>query len=190
MSDCEQFSQEAHDKWANEQIALFFWANCSFALLFTKNKWFAQQNLTKMFFWYIFCRFSEKSEWFANFLFFNEWCEQIVQVAHQKWVTMSDSFRSLTKNEQIAGLGIFSLIFWGNRWVFAKKWANQWFPLKNEWFAHFWWVTWAICSWSLIFGKRCEWIAHGHSFLVSNLSDLLTSLTFGEGPEWFAHIAH
>ena len=33
---------------------------------------------------------------------------------------------------------------------------------KNEWFAHFWWVPWAIRS-------HC-------SFLVSNLSDSLTSL--------------
>ena len=31
MSDCEQFAQVAHDRWTNEQIALFFWANCSFA---------------------------------------------------------------------------------------------------------------------------------------------------------------
>ena len=30
---------------------------------------------------------------------------------------------------------------------------------------------------------------HGHSFLVSNQSDLLTSLIFGERPEKFAHIA-
>ena len=29
----------------------------------------------------------------------NEQCEQIVQVAHQKWATMSNLLRSLTKNE-------------------------------------------------------------------------------------------
>ena len=28
----------------------------------------------------------------------NEWCEQIAQVAHQKWVTMSNSLNFLTKN--------------------------------------------------------------------------------------------
>ena len=33
-------------------------------------------------------------------------------------------------------------------------------------------------------------IAHGRSFLVSNLSGSLTSLIFGERPERFAHIAH
>ena len=31
----------------------------------------------------------------------NELCEQIAQVAHQKWATMSKSLRSLTKNERI-----------------------------------------------------------------------------------------
>ena len=31
---------------------------------------------------------------------------------------------------------------------------------KNEQFAHFWWVTWAICSWLLIFGERPEQFAH------------------------------
>ena len=57
-------------------------------------------------------------------------------------------------------------------------------------FAHFWWVTWAIRSWSLIFGERPERIAHGHLFLVNDLSNSLTSLIFGTRPEPFAHIAH
>ena len=35
-----------------------------------------------------------------------------------------------------------------------------------------------------------EQIAHGHSFLVSDLSDSLTLLIFGERPERFFHIAH
>ena len=42
----------------------------------------------------------------------------------------------------------------------------------------------------LIFGEQPERFAHGRSFLVSDLSDLLTSLIFGEQPERFAHIAH
>ena len=50
-------------------------------------------------------------------------------------------------------------------------------------FAHFWWATWAICSLLLIFGERPEWIAHDCSILVSDLSDSLTSLIFGEPPE-------
>ena len=39
----------------------------------------------------------------------------------------------------------------------------------------------------LISSERLERIAHGHSFLVSDLSGLLTSLIFGERPERFAH---
>ena len=42
----------------------------------------------------------------------------------------------------------------------------------------------------LIFGERPARIAHGRSFLVCNLSDLLTLLIFGDRPEQFAHIAH
>ena len=42
--------------------------------------------------------------------------------------------------------------------------------LKNERFAR-----------ALIFGERPEQFAHGHSFLVSNLSKLLTPLTKKEG---------
>ena len=55
---------------------------------------------------------------------------------------------------------------------------------------HFCWVTWAICSRSLISSERCEWIVQGRSFLVSNLSDLLTSLIFVKRPERFTHITH
>ena len=38
------------------------------------------------------------------------------------------------------------------------------------------WATWAIRSWLLIFSERPERIAHCRSFLVSDLSDLLTPL--------------
>ena len=43
----------------------------------------------------------------AHSLFFGERCEQIAQVAHKKWVTMSDSLRSLTKNEQMSESLVF-----------------------------------------------------------------------------------
>ena len=42
----------------------------------------------------------------------------------------------------------------------------------------------------LIFGERPKRIAHGCSFLVINLSDLLKSLIFGERPERLADITH
>ena len=57
-----------------------------------------------------------------------------------------------------------------------SKWAIR---SKNKWITHL-----------LIFGERPERIAHGRLFLVSDLSDLLTSLIFGERSERFAHIAH
>ena len=52
----------------------------------------------------------------------NERCEQIAQVAHQKWATMSNSLRLLTKNERPwtnrSGRSpkmSESLVFWANR---------------------------------------------------------------------------
>ena len=41
-----------------------------------------------------------------------------------------------------------------------------------------------------MFGEQPARFAQGRSFLVSNLSNLLTLLIFGEQPERFAHIAH
>ena len=80
------------------------------------------------------------------------------------------------------GLGICSSVFWANRSISAQKWANR----------SFFWATWAIHSRSLIFSEQPERIFHGRSFLVSDLSNSLTSLIFGERPEQFefAHIAH
>ena len=64
-----------------------------------------------------------------SFPLFNERCERIAQVAHQKWATMSNSLRSLTKNERMSKSLVFlseSLI----RSFFRKKQAicseNQW----------------------------------------------------------------
>ena len=46
-------------------------------------------------------------------------CEWIAQVAHQKWVTVSDSLRSLTKNERMSK----SFFFWANERInfFSQK---------------------------------------------------------------------
>ena len=46
---------------------------------------------------------------------------------------------------------------------------NERFAQKNEQFTH-----------SLFFGERPERFAHDRSFLLSDLSELLTSLIFGE----------
>ena len=98
----------------------------------------------------------------------------------------------------VAGLGIRSSVFWANRLIFFLPKNEQ---IMSEWaihlnkraicsFAYFRWPTWAIRSWSLIFGEQPERISHGCSFLMSDLRDSLTSLNFGERPERFAHIAH
>ena len=81
-------------------------------------------------------------------------------------------------NDYVAGLGIHSSVFWANRWFFAKKERMSNSLKKNKRFAHL-----------LIFGELPERFAHGRSFLVSDLSNLLTLLIFGEWPERFAHIA-
>ena len=48
-------------------------------------------------------------------------------------------------------------------------------------------MAWAIRSWSLILGERPEQIAHGCSFLVSDLSNLLTSLIFLNTKSYIKH---
>ena len=53
--------------------------------------------------------------------------------------------------------------------------------------AHFWWATWAICSQSLFSSEQPERIAHGCSFLVSNLSHSLTSLIFSIKKSYIKH---
>ena len=69
-----------------------------------------------------------------------------------------------------AGLGICSSVFWANRSFFCEK-MSQWAISSKKQaihsFTHFWWATWEIPS-------HC-------SFLVSNLSNLLTSLIKKEG---------
>ena len=82
-------------------------------------------------------------------------------------------------SEISAGLGIRSSVFWANCSFFAKKWANEQFAQKNEQFAH-----------SLHFGERPERFTHGRSFLVSNLTDSLKLLIFGEQNGRFAHMGH
>ena len=107
MSNCEQIAQIAHNKWAtvsdslrsfmiNERMSksiVFFIESLirSFALSLTKkHEWFAQKKLTKIVilvrFW-LFCNFCFfiKNSYSLIPSFFNEQCEQIAQVAHQKW---------------------------------------------------------------------------------------------------------
>ena len=71
-----------------------------------------------------------------------------------------------------------------------RKWAIRSKQWATHSFSHFWWGTWALRSRSLISSEWPERNAHGRSFLVSNLRDLLTSLIFVERPDQFTHIAH
>ena len=60
-----------------------------------------------------------------------EWCEQIAQVSHQKWATMSYLITSLRGNEWS----------WANRSGRSPKmseWVNCSFFWANRSFAHFW----------------------------------------------------
>ena len=89
--------------------------------------------------------------------------DRIKHIAGQKyWENLETNFS--VENQ---GLEILSSVFWANCLIFAKKWAN------NE-------------QMSDLLKKTSDLLIC--SFLVSDLSDSLTSLIFGEQPEQFAHI--
>ena len=126
MSDSERFAQVAHDKWANERFTQIFLAKTSKILFFST--------------FYIGI-FLFKNEGFAHSLIFGERCERIAKVAHQnEWwerslrcclpimsATMSDSLRSLTKNERswanCSGRSL-KMSEWANCWVFFEQIAH------------------------------------------------------------------
>ena len=73
--------------------------------------------------------------------------------------------------------------------VFFQKWANEQFAQKNERFTHRSFLVSEMSDslTSLISSEQSERIAHGRSFLVSEMSDSFTSLISSERPEWIAH---
>ena len=81
----------------------------------------------------------------------------------------------------ITRAGNLFICFLSESLIFCQK-VSEWAICSKKWairsFAHLWWATWAICSWSLIFGEQPERITHGLSFLVSNLSKSLTVAPF------------
>ena len=98
-------------------------------------------------------------------------CEQIAQVAQDKWATMSDSLRLLRGNERMSD----SLKkFWLKKSkililvCFIKDLKKNW---KNEQIAHF-----------LSFGEQCEWISNQ----MRDVNESLRSLTKNEQP-WAIH---
>ena len=126
----------------------------------------------------------------------NERCERIAQVAHQKWAMLanrsgrspkmsdhewfahiaqrkwaivSESLRSLTKNEWMSESLVLlskSLIrsFLGKKRVICLEKPMSEFPALHLrdflTVSHFWWVTWGICSQLLICPERPERFAH------------------------------
>ena len=68
----------------------------------------------------------------------NERCEQIAQIAHQKWATMSDSLTLLRGNERSrANRSGHSpkMSKWVNRSFFWGNHSSAHFWAKNKWFA-------------------------------------------------------
>ena len=98
MSDREQIPQVTQDKWATVSDSLRL-------LMINERMRASLKNFglkkSKILFFSVFyiSFFNLKNERFAHSLFFGERCEQFAQVANQKWVTMSELLRSLTKNE-------------------------------------------------------------------------------------------
>ena len=105
MSKCERFAQVAQDKWANERIDLFFWANGSFSLLLKKRSDFLKKIWKKSYFLYVFYRF------FWSFLKNQTICSFLLS-------KVSDSLRLLRRNKRL----------WGNRSGRSpklSKWTNR-----------------------------------------------------------------
>ena len=110
ISKFERFAQVTQDKWANEEIARVFWANCSFfSFVYTKLA-IRSKKFEKLYYLYNFTVFWSKKKkkithsfWAVSKLHrslrtnVQPWairsrhsegmsdCEGIAQVAHQKW---------------------------------------------------------------------------------------------------------
>ena len=93
ISDHEKFAQVAHDKWANERFAQKVRLKLYYLVRFLYVKKNPSDSLIPSF------SMSDLSASLRS-LTKNEGCEQIALVTHQKWVTMIDILRSLTKNER------------------------------------------------------------------------------------------
>ena len=139
MSDRERSAQVAQDKWGNVSDSLrSLLLNERMSDLLKKNL----ANKFKIIFFSMFYIgfFYLKNERFAHILCFgeqlvsnvieslrlvtiNEQYEQIAQVAHQKWATMSDLLRSLTKNKGMSESLVFLSKLLTHSLIFGQKWA-------------------------------------------------------------------
>ena len=114
MSDHERIAQVTQDKWTTMSDLLR-------SLMINERMSDSQKKFwLKKYKIFFFCMFFigfflKKNEWFAHSLFFGERCEQIAQVVHQKWATMSHSLMLLRGNERS----------WGNRTGCSPKMSES-----------------------------------------------------------------
>ena len=149
---CERITQVAHQKWATMSDSLrslrgnerswanhsgrsskisewvnrsFFWANRLFAHFWAKKM---SDSLIPSFFKSDVSE-SLRCSWQKSD------CERIAQVAHQKWATVSNLIRLLTKNERPWAIRSGSLTKICELLVFLRELLICSFFTKNEWFA-------------------------------------------------------
>ena len=116
-------------------------------------------------------------DWPISFIYkMRLFCTKARSKKHFYDLRLNPLFKARAGNSLIGFLSK-SLVFCPN----ISEWAICSKKRAIHSFAHFWWATWAICLWSLIFGEWPERLAHGRSFLVS---DLIYSLTSIKKREW------
>ena len=126
------------------KLLIFFWVNCSFALLFIKISNSLKFFLLKSYFMVHFLYILRKNEQFAHSLFYNPRCEGMAQVAQQKWVMWayhSGHSQKMSDNERFTQ-------------VTHQKWANRSFFWVNHSFDHYSIICWQKTSNSLRKPKR------------------------------------
>ena len=115
MSDCERFTQIAQDKWATmsdslRSLMINEWISDSL-----KKCWQKIQNIIFSMFYPGFLYL--ENEQFAHSLVYGEQCEQISQVAHQKWAMWANRSNCSPKMSKWANC----LFFWAKNERFAQK---------------------------------------------------------------------
>ena len=132
MSDREQIAQVIHYKWATVSDSLRSLIINELMSDSLKNCWQKKSKILFFSMFYISFLFKKLSDsLIPSFLMLrlltkNERCEQITQVTYQKWATISDLLRSLTKNERL----------WANRSGCSPKMSEWVNPSFFERIAH------------------------------------------------------
>ena len=118
-------------------------------------------------------------------------CERFAQIAKDKWVTVSESLRSLKTNEQLWVNRTDRSRQMSDRERFAQtahdKWVNEQFAQKNlpkNLKSYF-----SVCFIYFFLNLKYEWFAHS-LFLVSDVSESLRPLTKNERCEPIVQFAH